>query len=111
DFQHDVTDDDVALAAREGFVSIEHLKRYTTLGMATDQGKTGQLNGHALLAAAVGKPIAETGTIMSRPPYSPVAFGALAGHHRGEAFRPVRRTAAHEWAAQRGATFVNAGQW
>lgn len=111
DFQHDVTDTDIALAAREGFVSIEHLKRYTTLGMATDQGKTGQLNGHALLAAAVGKSIAEAGTILSRPPYLPVAIGVLAGHHRDEHFRPVRRTASHDWAAAQGATFVDAGQW
>ncbi|WP_315832574.1 sarcosine oxidase subunit alpha family protein [Bradyrhizobium prioriisuperbiae] len=111
DFQHDVTDTDVALAAREGFVSIEHLKRYTTLGMATDQGKTSQLNGHALLAAATGKSIAETGTILSRPPYLPVAIGALAGHHRDEDFRPERRTASHRWASEQGATFVDAGLW
>lgn len=111
DFQHDVTDTDVELAAREGFVSIEHLKRYTTLGMATDQGKTSQLNGHALLAAATGKSIAEAGTILSRPPYLPIAIGALAGHHRGADFRPVRRTASHHWAEEQGATFVDAGQW
>ncbi len=111
DFQHDVTDMDVELAAREGFVSIEHLKRYTTLGMATDQGKTGQLNGHALLAAATGKTIAEAGTILSRPPYLPVAIGAFAGHHREADFRPVRKTASHEWAIAQGATFVDAGQW
>jgi len=111
DFQHDVTDADIALAAREGFRSIEHLKRYTTLGMGTDQGKTGQLNGHALMAAATGKSIAEAGTVLSRPPYLPVAIGALAGHHRGEHFRPVRRTASHDWARARGATFTDAGQW
>ncbi|ATE63110.1 sarcosine oxidase subunit alpha family protein [Rhizorhabdus dicambivorans] len=111
DFQHDVTDSDVSLAAREGFVSIEHLKRYTTLGMATDQGKTSQLNGHALLAAATGRSLAETGTILSRPPYLPVAIGVLAGHHRDEHFRPERRTASHEWAARRNAVFVDAGQW
>jgi sarcosine oxidase subunit alpha len=111
DFQHDVTDSDVELAVREGFVSIEHLKRYTTLGMATDQGKTSQLNGHALLAAATGKTIAEAGTILSRPPYLPVAIGALAGHHRDEDFRPVRKTASHGWAAAQGATFIDAGQW
>jgi methylglutamate dehydrogenase subunit C len=111
DFQHDVTDSDVALAAREGFVSIEHLKRYTTLGMATDQGKTGQLNGHALLAAATGKSIAETGTILSRPPYLPVAIGALAGYHPDGDFRPERRTAGHQWAEVRGATFVDSGPW
>jgi heterotetrameric sarcosine oxidase alpha subunit len=111
DFQHDVTDDDITLAAREGFVSIEHLKRYTTLGMATDQGKTSQLNGHALLAAATGKTIAEAGTILSRPPYLPVAIGVFAGHHREAHFRPVRRTASHDWAATQGASFVDAGQW
>jgi heterotetrameric sarcosine oxidase alpha subunit len=111
DFQNDVTDSDIELAAREGFVSIEHLKRYTTLGMATDQGKTSQLNGHALLAAATGKSIAEAGTILSRPPYLPVAIGALAGHHRDDDFRPERRTASHEWARERGATFVDAGPW
>ena len=111
DFQHDVTDADVALAAREGFVSIEHLKRYTTLGMATDQGKTSQLNGHALLAAATGKSIAEAGTILSRPPYLPVAIGVFAGHHREAHFRPARRTAGHDWAVEQGASFVDAGQW
>lgn len=111
DFQHDVTDRDVALATREGFVSIEHLKRYTTLGMATDQGKAGQINGHALLAAATGKSIAETGTILSRPPYLPVAIGAFAGHHRGEHLRPSRKTASHGWAEAHSATFVDAGQW
>jgi len=111
DFQNDVTDADIRLAAQEGFVSIEHLKRYTTLGMATDQGKTSQLNGYALLAAATGRSIAETGTILSRPPYTPVAIGALAGHHRDEDFRPERRTASHQWAIEQGATFVDAGLW
>lgn len=111
DFQNDVTDFDIALAAQEGFVSIEHLKRYTTLGMATDQGKTSQLNGHALLAAATGKSVAEAGSILSRPPYLPVAIGAFAGHHRDTHFKPERRTASHDWAAERGAIFVDAGQW
>lgn len=111
DFQHDVTDADIDLAAREGFRSVEHLKRYTTLGMATDQGKTSQLNGHALLAAATGKTIAEAGTVVSRPPYAPVAIGVLAGQHRGVHFRPERRTAGHGWAAEQGAVFTDAGQW
>jgi heterotetrameric sarcosine oxidase alpha subunit len=111
DFQHDVTDKDVALAAREGFVSVEHLKRYTTLGMATDQGKSGQVNGHALLAAATGKSIAEAGTVLSRPPYLPVAISAFVGHHRGKHLRPTRRLASHEWAEAQGAVFMNAGQW
>jgi sarcosine oxidase subunit alpha len=111
DFQHDVTDSDVALAAREGFASVEHLKRYTTLGMATDQGKTSQLNGHALLAAATGRSLGEVGTIRARPPWQPVPIGAFAGFHREADFRPVRRTAAHDWAAANGATFTDAGQW
>jgi len=111
DLQHDVTDTDIALAAREGFVSVEHLKRYTTLGMATDQGKTSQVNGQALLASATGRSMAEAGTILSRPPYLPVAIGALAGHHRDEHFRPERHTASHRWAVEQGATFVDAGQW
>jgi len=111
DFQHDVTEADVALAAREGFTSIEHLKRYTTLGMATDQGKISQLNGQALLAKATGKSIAEAGTILSRPPYLPVAIGVFAGHHREAHFRPIRQTASHAWAAELGAVFVDAGQW
>jgi sarcosine oxidase subunit alpha len=111
DYQHDVTDSDVALAACEGFVSVEHLKRYTTLGMATDQGKSGQLNAHALLAAATGKTIAEAGTVLSRPPYHPIALGVLAGHHRDEHFRPERRVSAHDFMAARGAVFVEVGQW
>lgn len=111
DFQHDVTDSDIALAAREGFTSVEHLKRYTTLGMATDQGKTSQLNGIALLAEATGRSIAETGTILARPPARPVAIGLFAGHHRDEHFRPARHTASHQWAIEQGATFVDAGMW
>jgi methylglutamate dehydrogenase subunit C len=111
DFQHDVTDADIGLAAQEGFRSVEHLKRYTTLGMATDQGKLGQLNGQALLARHLGKTLAETGTILSRPPFLPVAIGVLAGHHRDEHFRPERRTASHDWAAENGATFVDSGSW
>ena len=111
DFQHDVTVADIELAAREGFVSVEHLKRYTTLGMGTDQGKTSQLNGHAVLAEATGRPIQAVGTILSRPPYQPVAIAAFAGHHRGRHFRPERRTAGHDWAAEHGATFVDAGLW
>ncbi len=111
DYQHDVTDKDVALAAREGFTSVEHMKRYTTLGMATDQGKTGQVNGNALLAIATGKTMSEAGTILSRPPYLPVSIGVLAGHHRGEHFKPVRHTSGHAWALENGATFVDTGQW
>jgi sarcosine oxidase subunit alpha len=79
--------------------------------MATDQGKMGQVNGNALLAQATGKTMAEAGTILSRPPYLPVAIGTLAGHHRDEHFRPVRQTAGHGWAAEQGAVFTDAGQW
>jgi len=111
DFQHDVTDSDIALASREGFTSVEHAKRYTTLGMATDQGRTSQVNGLALLAQATGKPIDKAGTILSRPPYAPVAIGLFAGPHRDEHFRPTRLTASHAWATERGAAFVDAGQW
>ena len=92
DFQNDVTADDIALAAREGFRSVEHLKRYTTLGMATDQGRTSNVAGLAMMAALTGRSIPETGTTTYRPPYTPVAIGAFAGHHRGKAFRPIRRT-------------------
>jgi sarcosine oxidase subunit alpha len=111
DFQNDVTADDVALSAREGFRSVEHLKRYTTLGMATDQGKTSNVNGLALLAAMTERQIAETGTTITRPPHVPVAIGALAGMHTGKHFRPVRLTSGHKWAEQNGAVFIEAGQW
>jgi methylglutamate dehydrogenase subunit C len=111
DFQHDVTPQDVMLAAREGYRSVELLKRYTTLGMGTDQGKTSNLNGHAILAALTQRSIPQVGTTVFRPPYTPVAIGALAGHHRGRHFRPTRLTASHDWAKERGAVFVEAGQW
>jgi heterotetrameric sarcosine oxidase alpha subunit len=111
DFQNDVTQSDVALAAREGFTSVEHLKRYTTLGMATDQGKTSAVTGHAMLAALTGRSMPQVGTTTARPPYTPVAIGAFAGHHRGQDFRPVRLTPSHRWAEQHGATFIDAGAW
>ncbi|HEY0681309.1 MAG TPA: sarcosine oxidase subunit alpha family protein [Steroidobacter sp.] len=111
DFQNDVTRDDVALAAREGFSSVEHLKRYTTLGMGTDQGRTSNINGLAILASVTGRSIPEVGTTVFRPPYTPVSFGALVGHHRAAEFRPTRLTSSYYWAADAGATFVEAGQW
>jgi glycine cleavage system aminomethyltransferase T len=111
DFQNDVTAEDVALAAREGFRSVELLKRYTTLGMATDQGKTSSLNGHAIMAALTERAIPELGTTTFRPPYTPVAIAALAGPHRGKHYRPTRLTAGHAWAVERGAAFVEAGDW
>jgi len=111
DFQNDVTAKDIALAEREGFRSVEHLKRYTTLGMATDQGKTANVNGLAIMASLTGKSIPETGTTTFRPPYTPVAIGAFAGHHREKHFRPTRLTPSHAWAAEQGAIFVETGQW
>jgi heterotetrameric sarcosine oxidase alpha subunit len=111
DFQNDVTAEDVTLAAREGFRSVEHLKRYTTLGMATDQGRTANVVGLAMMAALTGRSIPATGTTTYRPPYTPVAIGAFAGPHRGKAFRPVRRTPSHSWAEEQGAIFTEVGPW
>jgi methylglutamate dehydrogenase subunit C len=111
DFQNDVTADDIGLASREGFGAVEHLKRYTTLGMGTDQGKTANVNGLAITAALAGRPIQDTGTTRYRPPYTPVAIGVLAGHHRGAMFRPRRLTPSNAWAQEHGAVFVDAGLW
>jgi sarcosine oxidase, subunit alpha len=91
DFQNDVTLKDVALAAREGYVSVEHLKRYTTLGMATDQGKTANVNAIAAMAALTGRTIDETGTTTYRPPFVPVPMGIIAGRRRGALVNPLRR--------------------
>jgi heterotetrameric sarcosine oxidase alpha subunit len=111
DFQNDVTDADIRLAAREGFTALEHMKRYTTLGMGTDQGKMSVPNGHAILADASGTALADIGTILSRPPYQPVAIGALAGRLRDEHYRPVRLTSGHQWALEQSATFVDVERW
>ncbi|HWM30705.1 MAG TPA: sarcosine oxidase subunit alpha family protein [Methyloceanibacter sp.] len=111
DFQNDVTVSDVKLAAREGFRMPEHLKRYTTLGMATDQGKTGNLNGAAVLAGVTGRYVGAVGTTTFRPPFTPVAIAALAGHHRGPDFRPTRLTPSHTWAKEQSAVFVETGPW
>ena len=111
DPQHDVTADDIRLAHREGFVSVEHLKRYTTLGMATDGGKVGNIIGLALMAEALGIDIADVGTTTFRPPYTPVAIGALKGRNVDEHFRPLRRTPMHDWNLQHGATMTMAGLW
>ncbi len=111
DFQNDVTVKDVKLAHQEGFRSVEHLKRYTTLGMATDQGKTANLGGLAVMAELTGNSIAQTGTTMFRPPFTPVAMGALAGRARGAEYRPRRLTPSHHWADEQGAVFVEAGLW
>ncbi|MBI3512544.1 MAG: sarcosine oxidase subunit alpha, partial [Proteobacteria bacterium] len=111
DFQNDVTVDDVALAVREGYRSIEHIKRYTTLGMGTDQGKTSNLNGMVAAALARGATPDAVGTTTFRPPYTPVAFGALAGHHVGQALDPLRVTPIDAWHAAAGAKFINAALW
>jgi len=111
DLQNDVTASDVALAEREGYRSVEHLKRYTTLGMATDQGKTLSVNGLAILAELTGKTIPATGITTARPPYTPVTLGALAGEHRGKHFKPTRLTPSHDWAKEQGAVFVETGLW
>ena len=111
DWQNDVTSRDLALAAREGFLSIEHVKRYTTTGMATDQGKTSNINALAIVARELGKPIPQVGLTTFRPPYTPVSFGSFAGFARGELFDPVRTTPMHDWAADNGAVFENVGLW
>lgn len=111
DLQNDVTVKDVKLAHQEGFRSVEHMKRYTTLGMATDQGKTANMGALAIMAELCGKTIPETGTTIFRPPYTPVAIGALAGRSRDENFRPTRLTPSHWWAEEQGAVFVEAGSW
>ncbi|KIZ47649.1 MULTISPECIES: sarcosine oxidase subunit alpha family protein [Rhodopseudomonas] len=111
DLQNDVTAQDIAVSASEGFRSVEHLKRYTTLGMATDQGKTSNLNGLAIMAELTGKTIAQAGTTRARPPQVPVAIGAFAGLNSGRHFKATRLTSAHDWAATQGASFVETGQW
>ncbi len=111
DFQNDVTAKDLLLAAREGFRSVEHIKRYTTTGMATDQGKTSNLNALGIVAGALGVEPPAVGHTTFRMPYTPVSFGVLAGTSRGELFDPVRTTAIHERAAALGAVFEDVGQW
>ena len=111
DQQNDVTVKDIKLAKQENFTSVEHLKRYTTLGMATDQGKTSNVIGLAVMAELTGRSIPETGTTIYRPPYTPVAMGTLAGRSRGREFKPFRLTPSHHWAKEQGAIFVEVGNW
>ena len=111
DQQNDVTVKDVKLSHQENFISVEHLKRYTTLGMATDQGKTSNMGGLAIMAELTGKTIPEVGTTIFRPPYTPTAIGAFAGRDRGTDFRPTRKTPSHTWAKEKGAVFVEVGMW
>ena len=112
DLQNDMGSSDIALAVREGYRSVEHVKRYTALGFGTDQGKLGNINGMAILADLLGQSIPETGTTTFRPAYTPVTFGAGAGREIGpELFEPVRKTAMHAWHEEQGAEFENVGQW
>ncbi|MBL8697667.1 MAG: sarcosine oxidase subunit alpha family protein [Alphaproteobacteria bacterium] len=111
DFQNDVTAKDLTLALHEGFRSIEHVKRYTTTGMATDQGKTSNINALAIVAAASGRAIPAVGFTSFRQPYTPVTFGTFAGASRGALFDPVRTTPIHDWAQAAGAVFEDVGNW
>ncbi len=111
DQQHDVTAADIQLAAREGYQSVEHTKRYTTLGMATDQGKTSNIPGHAILAEILGKEISVIGTTTFRPPYTPVTIGAFAGPYTGHLFAPIRRSPMHYWHESNGAIWEDVGEW
>lgn len=111
DYQNDATAKDLPLAAREGYRDIELAKRYTTAGMATDQGKLGNVNAIAILAEATGRTMDQVGTTTFRPYYTPVSFGAIAGPFVGPHFQPVRKTPLHEWAEEQGAVFVETGLW
>ncbi|WP_079202631.1 sarcosine oxidase subunit alpha [Pseudomonas sp. CC6-YY-74] len=111
DQQNDVTAAGIELATREGFESVEHLKRYTALGFGTDQGKLGNINGLAIAARSMGISIPQMGTTMFRPNYTPVTFGAVAGRNCGALFDPVRYTALHSWHLKNGAEFEDVGQW
>jgi sarcosine oxidase subunit alpha len=111
DLQHDVTTDDIALAHREGYESVEHLKRYTTLGMAGDQGKTANLQALALMAGLRDETVPAVGTTTFRPPFTPVSIGAIAGRNAGPDIVPTRRTPMHDWHQRHGGTFIQAGLW
>ncbi len=111
DYQNDVTAKDIRLAVREGFHSIEHVKRFTTTGMATDQGKTSNLHGMAIAAEALGKDIPDVGLTTFRPPFTPVTFGSFVSHGKGELFHPIRKTPMYSWAAEQGAMFEPVGDW
>jgi sarcosine oxidase, subunit alpha len=111
DWQHDVTTRDLKLATQEGFRSIEHIKRYTTTGMATDQGKTSNLNALGVVSRETDNPIPKIGLTTFRMPYTPITFGSFAGLQRGDLFDPVRMTPTHSWAQARGAVFEDVGLW
>jgi len=111
DFQNDSTAADIELAVREGFESVEHIKRYTLTGFGTDQGKTSNINALAILSGILDKPIPAVGTTTFRPPYTPVSYGALAGRNLGDWSDPIRLTSIHDWHLEAGAEFENVGQW
>ena len=111
DPQHDVTSSDIRLAYQEGFISVEHMKRYTTLGMATDQGKMGNIIGLALMAEALNCSISEVGVTRFRPPYTSISLGALAGRNRQSHFKPIRRTPFNNFSIQNKGVMINAGLW
>ncbi|MGP9766107.1 sarcosine oxidase subunit alpha family protein [Halomonas sp. AOP13-D3-9] len=111
DLQNDVTAAGIELATREGFESIEHIKRYTAMGFGTDQGKLGNINGMAIAARCLSRSIPEVGTTVFRPNYTPVTFGAIVGRHCRDLFDPERYTALHQWHVERGAEFEDVGQW
>ena len=111
DFQNDVKVSDIEIAVREGYESVEHTKRYTTLGMATDQGKLSNVNGIALLSKNLGMPMGDVGITTFRPPYTPVALGAIAGDARGQLFLPIRKTPIDEWHASNCAYWEPVAGW
>ena len=111
DFQNDVAVSDVELALREGYRSIEHVKRYTTLGMATDQGKTSNLNGLQLVSDVENKVVPQVGHTTFRPPYTPVSIGAIVGREIGKHSKPTRKSPMHSWHEKNNAVFVDAGVW
>ena len=111
DFQNDVTVSDIQLALREGYRSIEHVKRYTTLGMATDQGKTSNLNGLQLVSEVENKVVPQVGHTTFRPPYTPVSIGAIVGREVGKHSKPTRKSPMHSWHEKNNAVFVDAGVW
>ncbi len=111
DLQNDVTAKDIEQSHQEGYRAVEHMKRYTTLGMATDQGKTANVLALAVMAEHTGKTISQTGTTIFRPPYTPLTIGAIGGRARGKHYRPFRLTPSHQWAKENGAEFVEVGNW
>lgn len=111
DFQNDVTEKDISLAVQEGFKSIEHVKRYTTNGMATDQGKTSNLNALEIASREVGRSIEKVGLTTFRPPYTPTTFGTFVGYRDKELFDPVRKTPIDDWAVTNSAVFEPVGLW